>query len=74
MHGTQTLQHLNSEATERDAIANRDKSKYGLAKYAGQTFVSLAEFDTMADQNEAAINWTNRIGGYTVRFFNPERK
>lgn len=64
---------LNAKAVEEHHLKTRDAGKFGLAKYNGLNFESWADFDTEADRNAAAIEWTNSGPGHRTTLHNPEQ-
>ena len=72
MQDLEIIHRQNAKATEEHAIKSRAANKWGLAKYTGLNFHSWADFDTEADRNAAAIDWTNASPGNRTALHNPE--
>jgi hypothetical protein len=73
MQDLSVITKLNAKAVEEHSIKTRDAGKFGLAKYSGLNFHSWADFDSEADRNAAAIDWTNAGPGRRTTLHNPEQ-
>lgn len=73
MQDLNVITKLNSQAVQEHAIKTRDAGKFGLAKYSGLNFESWADFDSEAERNAAAIEWTNAGPGRRTTLHNPEQ-
>ena len=73
MQDLEIINRQNAKATEEHAIRSRADNKFGLAKYSGLNFHSWADFDTEAERNKAAVDWTNAAPGNRTALFNPSK-
>lgn len=71
MQDLEVIVRNNAKAVEEHALKTRNAGKWGLAKYVGLNFHSFAEFDTEAERNAAACEWTNEAPGRRTAFINP---
>lgn len=73
MQDLNVITKLNAQAVEQHHLNTRDTGKFGVAKYSGLNFHSWADFDTEAERNAAAIEWTNSGPGNRTTLHNPEQ-
>lgn len=67
MQDLEIIHRQNAKAVEAHALKTRDAGKYGLAKYTGLNFESWAE------RNQAAVEWTNATPGGRTELHNPTK-
>lgn len=71
MQDLDVIHRQNAKATEEHALKTRAAGKFGLAKYTGLNFHSWADFDTEAERNAAAIEFTNAAPGNRTSLHDP---
>lgn len=73
MQDLQQIISNNAKAAEQQILASRDAGRFGLAKYTGLHFQSFADFETEAERNAAATEWTNSAPTHRTVLHNPAR-
>ena len=71
MQDIDVIQRQNAQASRAGIERETAAGRYVVAAFTGLNYTDYAAFDTEAERNQAAIEWTNAAPGNRTELHNP---